>query len=193
MQVLLVEMRIIEERVWQGVFEPTWTPYGNCHYLLRMKNGKYHFNISAENEKWHLMEDTGIPPIVKECSEVFPGLQIILLIDLHSGYDTIVLCEDGWYYVAFQTADGRYKVTAQIQGACNSLLAFLQVSQKVYNIHLMSIVDMMFDNVGVKGLKCRYREQVGKGSPRIERLVTEHLQNLPNVLAIVERAQLTIS
>jgi len=65
-KVLQVEKQIIEERDWRGLFETTWASYRNCHYMLLKMKGKYHFNISAISQKWHLMADTGIPPIIKE-------------------------------------------------------------------------------------------------------------------------------
>jgi len=154
-KVISVEKEIIEEIVRQGLFEPAWGPYRNAHFLFQKKNGKYRFIISAVSGNQHALEDTGIPPNIEELSEAFAGLPISSLIDFHNGYDQIMLHEDSWDYMAFQTVQGRYRPTRLVQGATNSVSAFVRVSRKILNTHLGSISETFVDNVGVKGPKCR--------------------------------------
>jgi hypothetical protein len=184
---------MIEERVRQSLFEPAWGPYRNANFLVPKKNGKYRFIISAVSTDRHTLEDAGIPPNVKEFSEAFARLPISSLIDFHSGYDQKTLHEDCRNYMAFQTTQGMYRPTRLVQGATNSVSAFVRVSRKILNAHLGSIAEIFVDDVGVKGPKSRYREEEVDGLPGVRRFVMEHLQNLNNVLADVERAGATIS
>jgi hypothetical protein len=188
-----VKKEMIEGRVWQGLFEPAWGPYRNTHFLVPKKNGKYRFIISAVSANRHTLEDAGIPPNVEEFSEAFAGLPISSLIDFHSGYDQKRLHEDSRDYMAFQTTQGLYRPTRLVQGATNSVSAFVRVSRKILNAHLGSIAEIFVDDVGVKGPKSRYGEEEVEGLPGVRRFVMEHLQNLDNVLADVERAGATIS
>jgi len=92
--VIPVEKGMIEERVWQGLFEPAWGPSRNAHFLVLRKNGKYHIIISARSMNQHTLEDACIPPNMEASSEAFPGLPISALTDFRSGYHQRMLLED---------------------------------------------------------------------------------------------------
>jgi hypothetical protein len=141
----------------------------------------------------HTQEDAGIPLKVEEFSEACGGLLISLLIDFHSGYDQTMLPEDSWDCMAFQTAQGMYRPTRLVQGATNSVSAFVRVSRKILNTHLGSIAEIFLKDVGVKGTKSIYGEEEVKGLPGVRRFVMKHLQNLDNILANMERAGATIA
>jgi hypothetical protein len=188
-----MEKEMIEERVRQGLFEPAWGPYRNAHFLVPKKNGKYRIIISAVSAIRHTLEDAGIPPNVEQFSEAFTGLPISSPIDFHSGYDQKRLHDDSRDYMDFHTTQGLYRPTRLVQGAINSVSAFVTVSRKILNAHLGSIAEIFVDDVGVKGPKSRYRDEEVEGLPGVRRFVMEHLQNLDNVLADVERAGDTMS
>jgi len=40
-KVVTVEIEMIDERVWQGLFEPAWGPNRNAHFFVGRMNGKY--------------------------------------------------------------------------------------------------------------------------------------------------------
>ena len=168
-------------------------PYRNAHFLVPKKNEKYRFIISGVSANRHTLEDAGIPPNVEECSESFPALPISLILDFYSGYDQKILHEDSRNYTAFQTTQGMHQPTQLVQGATNSVSAFVRASWKIPNAHLGSFADIFVDDVGVKGPKSRYGEEEVEGLAGKQRFVMEHLQNLDNVLADVERAGVTIS
>jgi len=106
-----VEKELIEERVWQGLFEPACGSYRIAHFLVPKKNGKYRFIISAVSANRHTLEHAGIPPHVEEFSEAFAGLPICSQIDFHTGCDQKMLHEDSWDYIAFQTTPTMYRPT----------------------------------------------------------------------------------
>jgi len=141
----------------------------------------------------HTLKDAGIPPNIEEFSEFFAGLPISSLIDFHYGYDQKRLHDDSRDYMALQITQGLYRPTRLVQGATNSVTAFVRVSRKILNAHLGSIVEIFVDEVGEKNPKSRYGEEEVEGLPAVRRFVMEHLQNLDNVLADVERAGATIS
>jgi len=82
-KVIHMEKEMIEERVWQGLFVPTWGPYRNAHFLVPKNHGKYHFIISAVSANQHTLEDTGIPPNIEEYSKAFTRLPNSSPIDFH--------------------------------------------------------------------------------------------------------------
>jgi len=184
---------MIEARVRRCLFKPAWGPYRNAHLLVPKRNGKYHFIISAVSANQHTLEDSGIPPNVEEFSEAFAGLPIFSLIDFHSVYDQKMLHEDSRNYMACQTTQGMYRPTRLVQGATNSVSAFDRVSRTILNAHLRSIAEIFVDDFGVNGPKSRYGEEEVEGLAGVRRCVVDHLQNLDNVLADVERAGATIS
>ena len=164
-KVIPVEKEMIEERVLQGLFHPGWGPYKNAHFLAPKKNGKYSFITSAVSANQHTLEDSGIPLNVEEFSEAFAVLPIAPLIDLHSGYDQKMLHEESRDYMAFQTTQGMYRPTRLVQGATNSVSAFVRVSRKILNTHLGSIAEIFVDDVRVESRKSRYGEEDVEGLP----------------------------
>jgi hypothetical protein len=192
-KVIPVEKEMIEEIVRQGLFEPAWGPYKNAHLLVPKKNGKYRFIISTVSANRHTLEDAGIPPNVEEFSEAFAALPCSSLIDCLSGYDQKSLHEDSRDYMAFQTMQGLYRPTRLVQGATNLVSAFVRVSRKLLNDHLGSSAEIFVSDVRVTGPKSPYTEEEVERLPGVRRFVMEHLQNLDNVLADVERAGATIS
>jgi hypothetical protein len=135
-KVIPVKKEIIEEGVRQGLFEPVWGPYRNAHILVPKMNGTYHFITSAVSANQHALQDAAIPPNVEEISEAIAGLPISTPIDFHSAYDQKMLHKDNWDYLAFQTTQAVYRPTTLVQGATNSVSAFVTVSRKILNAHL---------------------------------------------------------
>jgi hypothetical protein len=63
---------------------------------------------------------------------------------------------------------------------------------KVLQDHLKYTKPYM-DDIGVKGPRSRYNDEMVEGLPGVRRFILEHIQNLDKVLADLERAGLTIS
>jgi hypothetical protein len=103
-----------------------------------------------------------IPHDIEEFSEPFAKLPISSQIDFHSRYDQKMLHKESQDYIASQTTQGMYQPTIQEQGATNSVSAFVTVSRKIQNAHLVSIGELFLENIIVTGSKSRYAaEQVG--------------------------------
>ena len=184
---------MIEERVRQGLFEPAWGPYRNAHFLVPRKNGKYHVIISAMSTNRHTLEHTWIPPNIEEFSKAFAGLLISSLTDVYYWYDHKMFHKDSRGYMSLQTTQSMCRPTTLVQVATNLVSEFVIVSRKLLNPNLGSITDIFLDNVGVKGPNSRYGQEEVEELPGVRRFVMEHLQNLNNVLADMERAGDTIS
>jgi len=185
--------QMIAQRVLRGEFEPPRGPYRDTHFLIPKKNGKYHFLISAMIGNRHTLEDARILPYVEEYPEAFAGLPISSLNDFDYGYNQQTLYEDCQDYRAFQTTQGIYRPTRLVQGAANSASAYVRLSRKILNALLGSIAESFVHDVGVQGPMSQHREEVVEGLPGVRGFVIEHLQNLDDVLAEVERAGATIS
>jgi hypothetical protein len=115
---------MIEPTVLQGLFETAWHPYRNAHLLVPKYKEKYCFIIFAGSANRHTLKDGGIPHIVQESSEDYPGLPISLLMTFHSGYTQKILHKDIRDYMAFRTTHGMYRPTRLVQGATNLVSAF---------------------------------------------------------------------
>ena len=173
-KVIPVEKEMIEDRVRLGLCEPAWGPYSNAHFLVLKKNAKHGFIISTMGANQHTLEDTGILSNVQEFSKAFAGLRIPSLPDICSGYDLIMLQQDSHDYMAFQTMPGMNHLTRLVQGATNWVVAFVWVSRKMPNPRLGSIVEILVDNVRVKGPKIQYGEVEEEGVPAVGRFRMEH-------------------
>jgi hypothetical protein len=66
------------------------------------------------------------------------------------------------------------------------------IISEILNTHLVSIAKIFVGNVGVESLKSRYGEEEVKRLPGVRWLVMQHLQNVDNVLADIQRARATI-
>jgi len=104
-----------------------------------------------------------------------------------------MLHEDSRDYMAFQTTQGMYRPSRLVQGATNSVAAFVRISRTILNSHLRSITEIFVENVGVKCPQRRCGEQEVDGLPAVRRFVMEQLQNLDKVPFDVERAGDTIA
>jgi len=82
-----VEKEMIEARVQQSLFEPSWGLHRNVRFLVPKQNGKYRFISSGMIANRHTLEDAWIPADIRQFSEAFARLPILSLFDLHSGYE----------------------------------------------------------------------------------------------------------
>ena len=146
-----MEKEIIKDILQQRLFAPAWGPYTNAPCLVPKTNGKYHFIISAVSANQHTLEDAAKPPNVKEFSEAFARPPMSSQIHFHCGFDQKMLHEDSRDYMAFQTTHSMYLQTRTVQGATNSVSAFVKVYYKILNTHLGSIAEILVGNVRVKG------------------------------------------
>ena len=186
---------LVEAKVKQELFELVWGPYWSAHFLVPKKDGRWHFIISALSANKHTLEDAGVLPNVEEFSEALPGLPIFSLIDFHSGYDQKVLNKESRDYMAFQTTQGMYRPTRLVQGATNSVSAFVRLTRKILSPNLGGIAEVFINDIGVKGPRFTYNDEeveLPAGLPGVRRIILEHLQNLDTVLTDVERAGGTI-
>jgi len=125
-------------------------------------------------------------------SEAVPGLPISSLIDVRSGYNQKMLHQDSRDYMAFQMMQGLYRPTRLVKGATIPVSTFVRVSQIILNTVLQPITEIFVDNVRAKGRKSGYGNKVVEGVPGVRKFAMDHLQNLDNILADVQRAGATI-
>jgi len=148
--VIPMENAMIEESVQQGLFELTWGPNRTAHFLVPKRTGQCWFIISAVSANRHTLEDSRITPNIEEYSEAFAGLPISSRTDFHTGYNQKMLHDDSLDYMAFQTKQGMYRPTRLVQGATESVSAFVTVSQKILSALMGSIAETFIEHVSVK-------------------------------------------
>ena len=95
--------------------------------------------------------------------------------------------------MAFQIAQAVYWLTRLVQGATNSVSAFLRVCPKILNAFHSSITEILVNEVGVKCPKSWYGQDKVEQVAGVRRFVIEHQQNVDNIPAEMERAGARIS
>ena len=184
------EATIEKERL--GLIEDSWGPYRNAAFFVPKKNGKYRFVISCVKANKETLQDAGLPPNVEEFAESFAGYPAVSLIDFYMGYEQVKLHPDSRDLMAFQTSRGLKRPTTMVQGATNSVAAFVRIAKKIVSDWLGTIADVFVDDVGVRGPKTTYGDEISE-IPGVRRWVLEHIVNVDKVLADVERAGATVS
>lgn len=106
------------------------------------------------------LKDANLPPQVDEFSEEFAGCAIASLIDLFSGYDQAPLAIQSRDLTDFQTPLGLMRMTTLPQGATNSVAQFVRIITKILADHIPQNALPFIDDVGVKGPKTTYDNQL---------------------------------
>ena len=183
---------MLQEKLKMGVIEPCHGPYRNPWYLVKKTTpGKYRLvNVVVELNRVTI-KDANLPPSVDKFSEKFAGCAISSLIDFFSGYDQVELDEESRDLTAFMTPLGLMQMTTLAQGATNLVTQFVRIVLKILAPHLHDQAKPFLDDVGIKGPKTTYNNK--ELAPGIRRYVFEHIQNLDEVLADLERAGVTIA
>ena len=184
---------MLRERLDRGILEYCNGPYRNPWFLVKKHDGKYRMINAAMNINRVTRKDANLPPSPDEFAEDFAGMQIGSFIDFFSGYDQLTLAPVSRDMTAIHTPLGLLRQTTVLQGATNSVSQFVRVVTKILEEHIPNRARPFVDDIGVKGPKERYNNDEVPGLPGIRRFVMEHLQNLDQVLADLERAGATIS
>jgi hypothetical protein len=181
---------MIDERLEAGTLEYCHGPYRNQWFAVKKKNGKHRLVDAAMKYNAVTIRDANLPPDVDEISEEFAGCQITSLIDFYSGYDQISLHPNSRDITAFMTSRGLVRHTTLVQGATNSVAQFVRVGKTILKDHIPERCRIFVDDVPILGPRTRYGDK--EAAPGIRRFVLEHLCNLDQVLADIERAGATI-
>jgi len=98
----------------------------------------------------HWQEDGGIQSNVAGCAEALSWLPNSLWIDFHSGYDHILVHDNSWDQMAFQSMQGMDWMIRLVPEATNSESAFVRISWKKLSTHLGLRKKMCFKNIQMK-------------------------------------------
>jgi hypothetical protein len=113
------------------------------------------------------------------------------LLDFFSGYDQVELHEDSRDITAFYTPLGLVRQCTLPMGTTNLVAEFVRVMTKICQDHIPHRCMPYLDDVCIKGPKNDYQGE--EALPGIRLFVAEHLSNMDQVLADIERAGATIS
>lgn len=192
-KLLEVEHEHITRREKAGLIEDCHGPYRNPCFFVPKKNGKYRFIISCTKANGETLQDAGLPPNVEEFAEGFAGYPAVTVVDFFMGYEQVELDERSRDLMAFQTSRGLKRPTVMVQGATNSVADFVRRAKKIIYRWLGNTADIFVDDVGIRGPRETYNDEDHPDLPGVRRWVLEHIVNVDNVLADIERAGATVS
>jgi hypothetical protein len=173
------------------LIERSWGPYRNSSFFIPKKNGKYRFIISCTSSNKITLENAGLPPNV-EFAESFASFPITTLIDFYSGYEQVTLDGQPRGLLAFQTSRGLYRPTTMVQGATNSVSAFVRIARKIIDRWIGNIADIFVD-IGIRGPRSTYNDEFSADLPGVCCYILEYIQNINRVVSDIEHAGGTIS
>lgn len=183
-------VQMLEERLDRGTLERCNSPYRNPYFLVAKKDGKHRLVQNAVHMNKVSRRDANLPPTADEFSEKFAGCKILSLMDMFSGYDQITLHPDSRDMTAIHTPIGLLRSCTMVQGATNSVAAFQRIMMKILRDHSPHTMPFI-DDVTAGGPKTDYGGE--EALPGVRRFVLEHVQQLDQVLADIERAGGTVS
>ncbi|KAF7575775.1 Asp-protease-2 domain containing protein [Pyrenophora tritici-repentis] len=186
---IVIEM--IQDRINRGTLELCKSQYRNPWFLVAKKDKGYRLINNAQKINGVTIRDANPPPNPDEFSEEFAGCVIMSLMDFFSGYDQVELHKNSRDITAFATPLGLVRQCTLPMGTTNSIAEFVRVMTKICRDHIPHRCMPYLDDVCVKGPKTTYNEE--EIEPGIRRYVAEHLSNIDQVLADIERAGATIS
>ncbi|KAK1916453.1 hypothetical protein P3342_004272 [Pyrenophora teres f. teres] len=157
----------------------------------RINRARWSFARASIKINGVTIRDANPPPNPDEFSEEFAGCAIMSLMDFFSGYDQVELHKNSRDITAFSTPLGLVRQCTLPMGTTNSIAEFVRVMTKICRDHIPNRCMPYLDDVCVKGPKTTYDEE--EIEPGIRRYVAEHLSNMDQVLADIERAGATIS
>jgi hypothetical protein len=186
-----VVIEMVKERIARGTLELCKSQYRNPWFLVAKKDKGYRLINNAQKINGVTIRDANPPPNPDEFSEEFAGCVIMSLLDFFSGYDQVELHEDSRDITAFYTPLGLVRQCTLPMGTTNSVAEFVRVMTKICQDHIPHRCMPYLDDVCIKGPKNDYQGE--EALPGIRLFVAEHLSNMDQVLADIERAGATIS
>ena len=180
-------VRMLRERLKNGVLEPCSGPYRNPWFLVKKKEvGTYRLVNAVMKMNAVTVRDAYIPPSAEEFAAGFAGMKVGSVMDFYSGYDQVTLHPESRDMTGFQTPLGLLRMTTLPQGATNSVGQFCRIGRKILEKQIPDQADVFVDDVAVKGPTTDYGgAQIMEG---VRQFVFEHLMNLHDTLVSIELA-----
>lgn len=187
---------VIQDNEAAGRFEPTTSSYRSSLFAVAKKPGSVppvRLVIDMQPLNAVTIRDSSLVPNLNEFAESFLGHAMYGLLDMFSGFDARWCGVRSRPLQAFHAPGGGRQQTTIVQGYTNSMQEF-QGSTK-HGIKRISphIADNFIDDLGVKGPRSRYNNEVIPGNPNIRRYVFEYIQNLDEFLGTIINVGITAS
>lgn len=184
---------MLKERMKNGIMERCEGPYRNPWFLVPKKNGDFRLIIGATKMNSVTRRDANMPPNCDEFAEDFGGCAVTSLVDLFSGYDQMILSVLDRDITAIMTPLGLLRMTRIVQGGTNSVAQFVRVISKILEDIMPDVCRVFLDDIGIKGPRTRYDDELSPDAPGCRRYIVEHLINIDTTLFLLELAGATIS
>jgi hypothetical protein len=127
-----VVVKMLQERLKNGVLEYCDSPYRNPWFLAKKKEaGKYRLINATMKINERTIRDANLPPSIDDFSEEFASCQVASLIDFFSRYDQVELDKKSRDLTAFQIPLGLLRQTTLLQGATNLVGQFVRIVTKI--------------------------------------------------------------
>ncbi|KAL9566939.1 hypothetical protein ACKAV7_008708 [Fusarium commune] len=184
-------IRLLKERLAQGVLEESHRAYQNPWFLVAKKDRNFRLINSATLMNKVTIRDGLSPPHADEFSADFAICKVISLLDFFSGYNQFPLDEKSRDMTTFNTPMGLLRMCSLPQGATNSVAQFIRNIICIFRDLIPEVCRAFLDNICIRGPTTTYDEE--EVAPGVRRYILEHLVNIDKVLINVELSGCTIA
>jgi transposase InsO family protein len=189
---------LIKTKIDSGVFEPSQASYRSSIFCVPKSNGKLRIVIDLRTLNSYSIKDAGLPPSLDPFVEPFSARSIYTGFDLLWGYDARLIDPRSRDLTSFQTPLGLFRYCSLPMGYTNSVAEFQNCTSFILQHEIPRNVNVMMDDIGIKGPPTRYEQPDGSyetipENPGIRRFVWEHAVVVNRVLHRLAHAGATIS
>ena len=191
-------IRLLQEKVKAGVYEPTSTAYRSKWFCVKKKDGGFRMVHDLQNLNSVTIQDSAVPPIVEEFVESYAGRSVYSVLDMYWGFHARMIDPSTRDMTAFQTPLGAFRLTSLPMGFTNAPAEFQACMMFILQDEVPDVAGVFIDDIPIKGPPTRYltpdgKEEVLSQNPGIRRYMWEHINDVHRILHRLGEAGGTIS
>lgn len=184
---------MLRKQVESGNLEPAHASYRSRVFVVQKPKGGLRIVHDLQPLNAVSVQDAMLPPNVYKFAEGFIGYSVYATMDLYSGYHQRRLHPGSRPLTACQTPLGNMQLTSLPMGYTNSLQEFQRATTHVTHNMGPEKSNPFVDDIGVKGPKTRYDDELIPENPKIRRFIWEFAHTLFESLATLIIAGATAS
>ena len=165
-------MEMLEDQCQAGKYKLSSSSYHSAVFAVKKKNGKLHLVHDLQPLNHVTIRDAGLPPC-----ENLKGRSFYFVVDLKSGYDTVLLKDESQDLTAFHAYDlGLMHLTLLPQGYTNSMIEFCWRTSHMLRSMKPEHADGFVDDLFGMGPPMHYMDKLIPENPNIRQFIYEGVQ-----------------